>query len=400
MTAAPLTLSPDQQAVLDAILAWLKDPARQVLTVGGYAGCGKTVLIKHLTDQMSAQMGDIAQLDPTDTEDLTYADLMDGPTNPSGASSFEVLTPTGKAAHVLRRKGVYASTAHSHLYRAHRDKKTGELHFSLKERDEIHRSLFIVDEASMVDERLHTDLLRHCDKLLYVGDHGQLPPVGKGLNLMASPTLRLEKIHRQALGNPLIAFAHHLRGGGMPIPYSRTRTDNDPRLIIGLRPGTPRHGPGVINICATHRTRLNLNAVIRRSLGRKDALEVGDPLICLANNQQLGVFNGMTATVAAVHSLHKTTARVDLTLDDGNLLTQLPLDPRALDCAKLDDIFPKGPPRDSTFWSYAHAVTCHKAQGSEWDTVIVSDEYVPIWPMPQWRYTAATRASTTLIWNP
>lgn len=52
----------------------------------------------------------------------------------------------------------------------------------------------------------------------------------------------------------------------------------------------------------------------------------------------------------------------------------------------------------ATHWDYAYAITCHKAQGSEWPKVLVVEERCPLWEMPRWRYTAVTRASEELIY--
>ena len=55
-------------------------------------------------------------------------------------------------------------------------------------------------------------------------------------------------------------------------------------------------------------------------------------------------------------------------------------------------------PRGLVHFDYAYAITCHKSQGSEWDSVMVYDEWMPpqVWDMKRWRYTAITRASKQL----
>jgi hypothetical protein len=50
--------------------------------------------------------------------------------------------------------------------------------------------------------------------VVYIGDHGQLEPVGTDINLMANPDIKLEKIHRNA--GEIAQFAHHLRDGKDP----------------------------------------------------------------------------------------------------------------------------------------------------------------------------------------
>ena len=52
--------------------------------------------------------------------------------------------------------------------------------------------------------------------------------------------------------------------------------------------------------------------------------------------------------------------------------------------------------RDVTYWDYGYCLTCHKAQGSEWDNVVVVDQQCSFWEAWRWRYTAITRAAKGL----
>jgi exodeoxyribonuclease-5 len=86
MTTLDFDPSPDQQAALNAILEWRDTNPRgdkQYLTLGGYAGTGKSTLVAHLAK--------------------TWVDVA-------------VVALCGKAAHVLRTKGVPAQTIHSLIY--------------------------------------------------------------------------------------------------------------------------------------------------------------------------------------------------------------------------------------------------------------------------------------------
>jgi exodeoxyribonuclease-5 len=218
-------LTTEQRSVLDALLVGTsREP---VQTLGGYAGTGKTTVLAEL-----------ARLRP----------------------NYAVVAPTGKAADVLRRKGVdRAETIHSAIYTP---KKIpgGGVEFVLRPLPPC--SGFLVDEASMVGERLHRDLASFGVPVIYLGDHGQLPPVKGTLNLMADPTHRLERIHRNA--GPIARFAEHLREGG-----SAPRFDSaDAVRIVSPRDVTP----GLILghdqcIAAYNRTRHGLNRRVREHLG-------------------------------------------------------------------------------------------------------------------------------------
>src|SRR5438270_801788 len=121
-----MDLSLDQQAALEAILEWRESEPfgdNQYITLGGYAGTGKTTLIARLGEAW---------------EDVA------------------TVAVCGKAAHVLRSKGVPAQTAHSLIY-VPAPCPGGGVRFHRR------RSLpgvqtIIVDEASMVDHVLFSDL--------------------------------------------------------------------------------------------------------------------------------------------------------------------------------------------------------------------------------------------------
>jgi ATP-dependent exoDNAse (exonuclease V) alpha subunit len=165
-----LTFSRDQQAALDAIQRWCTGNPRgdnQYKTLGGYAGTGKTTLIAYL-----------AEVWP----------------------SVAVAALGGKAAHVLRYKGVDATTIHSLIYYPHED-DDGTIRFRRKHNLRDVQTL-IIDEASMTNHFLFADLLSFKLPVLFVGDHGQLEPIGPNPGLMAHPDLRLEKIHARRPTTP------------------------------------------------------------------------------------------------------------------------------------------------------------------------------------------------------
>ncbi len=140
---------------------------------------------------------------------------------------YAVCAYTGKAANVLRRKGMAASTIHALIYRPVVDEVgriVDPVEFELIPRWEFKPHGIIVDEASMVGKVIHADLLSLQVPLIFVGDHGQLEPVGDtGFNLMATPDVTLETIHRNA--GPIARFAEHLRRGGEARGWYDTEPD-------------------------------------------------------------------------------------------------------------------------------------------------------------------------------
>lgn len=368
-TVTDITLTEDQSAAVDRILEWIDRQQDCSLTLGGYAGTGKTTTIRHL---------------------ITETDI--------GKSDWIVLTPTGKAAHVLRKKGVPAQTIHSHLYEAKLG-IDGKPIFTRRPLCEITREVVIIDEASMVSRELYRDILAMTDKVLWVGDHGQLEPVGEHAHLMDHPQIRLERIHRQAHENPIIHFAHWMREGNTAAQFDGCGYSTDDRLKLGREGAlakevrTPQSD--TIHICAFHKKRCAINSAMRKKAKAKGTLAEGEPIICLRNDSEWGVFNGMTARVETVHDISEHIVLADVRTDDDRLIHAVPM------LASQFGQPNNGPmkcPRGKTVWDYAYCITCHKSQGSEWANVVVHEQPSDYWTMSRWRYTAATRAAERLVY--
>lgn len=362
-----LILSDDQQDAFNEIIAWLIGHGRsnsQELSLGGYAGTGKTTLIKHLmskTDQ-----------------------------------NVQVMSLTGKACSVLVKKGVDAQTIHSSIYYVHVEKKKPV--FTLREEIEDHPDVLVIDEASMVSTELHRDLLSFGLPILWVGDHGQLEPIGKNPGIMKDPDIRLEKIHRQAEGNPIIMFADRIRRGA--IPAAIIGKDDD-RIKKVMKSGIQPHVLTSVDqiIVGVNRTRVKVNKTVREALGYDPKTPVeGDKVVCLKNNRRAGLFNGLQGKIIQIIEdtawpVYKVTIKLDTdALWAGEILKE--------QFNKLKGLVdPDAALGRASFWDYAYAVTCHKSQGSEWPHVLVIEESAgPLWCMKRWRYTAVTRASERLTY--
>lgn len=348
-------LTEQQEIAVSGALSFIDNNKSGDYRIGGYAGTGKTTILKTL----------IARSD----------------------KDFAVAALAGKAVDVLRRKGVpQAKTVHSTIYKYEPATRT------FHRRTTLGADALIVDEASMINGELYEDMLKFGIPLIFVGDMGQLEPIGSDVNLMneADLDVRLTEIMRQAAENPIIEFATVVRTGG-----EFWRGDFG-TIKIGTTIDFWNNIDKVDKIlCGTNRTRHQVNARVRWNLGHApNPLCVGDQLVCIQNNKQYRVFNGMSLSVVAIKSKTSLDFICDLRTEDGQDLPDVPVLAEQLGKDKDSDArFVQ----ESVLCDYGYCITCHKAQGSEWDRVLVLEDS-DAWDMKRWRYTAVTRAAKELIY--
>ncbi len=251
-------LSEEQSLALKKIQKWLKNTqsfhtsSKNIFRLFGNAGTGKSTLAKELMESTKLR-----------TAFCAY---------------------TGKAAMVLRKKGIKATTIHSLIYEPNQDPSTGEVKFGL--RPVLNVDLIIIDECSMVNEHLLADLLSFGIPLLALGDPDQLPPVEGHCTLIeGEPDFRLTKIHRQALDSPILYLANRILNG-LPLKkgrYNDTRVmtfdrfyNHQERYLADLTDQVP---------CGKNDTRTFTNQSIREFLGFRDCPlpEPEEKLVCLKN---------------------------------------------------------------------------------------------------------------------
>lgn len=378
---------------------WWAKSNEQVFKIAGYAGTGKTYLSGVIAEELAGQR-------------------------------IAFVAYTGKAALVMRQRGMPATTIHRLIYNLetryvqtpHGIKK--RLVPVLKEELEPRPSLILVDESSMVGDKILNDLLSFDIPVIAVGDPFQLPPVGdKQSSLLDEPDVTLEEIMRQDEGSPIVYLAEKIRKG-LSLADDESASGciwQMPRNTIDEDTGNVFAWADQI-IAGRNATVDKINQMAREYLGFAERLPVvGDKIICKRNDWE-ALLDGESFTTALVNGLigYVSDVRTDERTDDvpwrkeprtvtEHFLSLRPsFEPEASfkDIAYDPDSFYET--NAETKWMkkmifrFAYCITCHAAQGSEWDNVVLYDDswYDRRDPLFQarWSYTGVTRAAKRLVW--
>ncbi len=299
------------------------EPGRRILAVVGRAGSGKTQILAELVSRLLS-----AGVEPISGD---YESR-----RPRGARTLAVLAPTNKAASVLRRRGVPATTIHRILYTPLYDPEyeliaewlrgTGErpesaaidaaaldrarafysLHGSIPgafasaglrgsdfirgwKRREEPLDIGLVDEASMLDERQLSDLRDLFSTLILFGDPAQLAPVG-GSGRMVFEDLpeelkaTLAVVHRQRHDNPILDLSEALADPSLSFEdfeeMVRVTSARDDRVVVAQRVDADAMARSPVLVWR-NATRVRLIAAFRNAFDApEDRLVAGEPLIC------------------------------------------------------------------------------------------------------------------------
>lgn len=396
-----MKLSKEQLGAYSEIVKWLNDPDKMFFKLGGFAGTGKTFLLSYIIKNLQIRMSCHA--------------------------------PTGKAASVLasKLKGVAeVTTVHKAIYspiepdssamealeeQLLSDPNNEDLKNELEVETEFYNSqtvefkfresnalepgqLVIVDEASMVPERMMKDLLATGCKILFVGDPGQLPPV-KSTDWFGRLDFDvvLTEVHRQALDSPIIRLSMDIRNGDNY--YGRYNT-KECRVIRKPQMKVSDLMSADQLITGSNDSRRNLNRLLRKKFKFQGGLPLkGEKLICLKNHVS-GFINGVQGTALSDAQDDFGSVRLDIDYE-GAKLKQVALYDYHCQLHYDNNLseLPWYMRQDMQEFDFAYAITCHKSQGSEWDNVVVVDDHMNARNVDfrkRWLYTAATRASKQL----
>ena len=364
--------------------------------IAGYAGAGKSTLVRFIIEALHVP-----------EEEVCFA------------------TFTGKAAQVLLKKGnMNVSTLHKLLYKSF-PKADGT--FVRIPVEEIPYKVVVVDEVSMAPKALMDLLFTYDVHIICLGDPFQLPPIDKNddNHLLDNPHIFLDEIMRQAQESEIIQLSMAIREN-RPIEAfqgKEVQILNKEELNTGMLTWADQI------LVATNATRVSINTQMRKLLNFGEKPQDGDKIICLRNywdcfsdneeplvNGTIGILKDSFLTKRYLPSIVKSTdglSHIDLIMgdfisDSGMYFHSLEMDKKMIDTGEFSldwktvyqlNRNPKTRDIPPLEFTYGYAITCHKAQGSEWDKVLVIEEKFPFDKIEhaRWLYTAVTRSSEKLV---
>lgn len=370
-----ITPSDAQARAIRSIVDWYKagSASPQVFYLAGFAGTGKSTVYKTVREELREH----------------------------GAKQTVTCAYTGKAANVLRRKGTSdAMTLHAAMYSPMEDEETGKVEFKLNPLGPAaDADLIGVDECSMVGDIHGRDLLSFGNKVLVMGDPGQLPPVSdaQGFFTRREPDVFLTEIHRQAAESHILRLATLAREG---FDLPRGSWDGVEVLDLTKESQHVAYRDDTQTLCGKNDVRWLVTQRLRKRRGFEGPVpQKGERVMCMRNNRDLGIFNGGQGTMLAepAHGCDGVL-RFTIAMDDLELpLKKLPVHPFHFR-RHFDSETPKpriGKNVEEFDWGFV--LTVHKAQGSEWPHVTVIDDSGSFRDdRNKWLYTALTRASEGL----
>ena len=367
--------------------------------IAGYAGAGKSTLVRFIIEELK-----------------TY-----------GVKETDVCFAcfTGKAAQVLLKKGnKNVITLHKLLYKSIPKESGG---FVRIPNPSIPYKIVVVDEVSMAPKTLMDLLFKHNVYVICLGDPFQLPPVDKkeDNHLLDAPHIFLDEIMRQAQESEIIQLSMAIREN-RPIEVfqgKEVQILNKEELNTGMLTWADQI------LVATNATRVSINTQMRKLLNFGEKPQDGDKIICLRNywdcfsdneeplvNGTIGILKDSFLTKRYLPSIVKSTdglSHIDLIMgdfisDSGMYFHSLEMDKKMIDTGEFSldwktvyqlNRNPKTRDIPPLEFTYGYAITCHKAQGSEWDKVLVIEEKFPFdkTEHARWLYTAVTRSSEKLV---
>ena len=338
-----------KKAIIDAYL-------KKLLIITGGPGTGKTTIMKAILELYKQ----INQLDHKKMEE-----------------DVALLAPTGRAAKRMSEATYHtASTIHRFL-KWNKDNNT----FQVNEYNKSNVKFVLIDEASMIDTVLFSNLLKglHANtKIILVGDYDQLPSVGPGQilhDMISSHQLNvvsLKELYRQGQDSNIITLAYDIKNNSLNKDLFNVSNDltfiecssKDVVKEISLLSDTYKDKSYkdiqiLAPIYKTYNGIDRINNELKNIFNEKDKtkkeIEIGevifrenDKVIQLSNMPDDNVYNGDIGIISKINLKPNKEVYIDF---DGNIVKYTP----------------------SSFHKFklAYSISIHKSQGSEFDIVII-----------------------------
>lgn len=329
---------------------------KHFLIITGGPGTGKTTIMRAIVELYK------------EINHLSYSELQE---------KIALVAPTGRAAKRISETTVLkASTIHRFL------KWQKDLNkFQINEYNKSKVEFIIIDEASMIDTYLMSNLLKGLSKkcrIVIIGDEEQLPSVGAGQvlhDLIASNMLnvvKLEQLYRQGKDSNIITLAYDVRKGFIDKSIFNKDFDltfiecNEENVIHNLRDVSSTYidlsyknfqvlVPMYKGLYGIDEINNNLKNIFNKSDKSKKEIKVGDvsfregdKVIQLTNMPEENIYNGDIGIISRIVCSSKKEIYIDY---DGNVV--------------------KFTQANFNKFRLAYAISIHKAQGSEFDVVVI-----------------------------
>lgn len=374
-----------QREAIEKAVAWYYDTSynkKNYFIITGYAGTGKSSTVNTLIQIL-------------------------------GLPSYSVLFAayTGKAALILRMKGNVANTIHRTFYNIF--KLNGQYFFRVKNSLPSMIKLIVIDEFSMINDKMINDILSFGLPVIFLGDEGQLPPIiGNNTFISNKENIdaRLTEVMRQDSASGVLELATMARNGEIIKPgiYKNSR-------VLYLKDVESNIEDYDIILCWRNSTRKLFNQAVRKKLGYNTTYPVkGEKIIGLKNNyyhqidyEGIPIFpaNGLPSTTLDDFVKSKDDRFIRLKYrpdfindDDGPFFDSLChcdyFDQYERDIEKETVVFEQDGEDDIVHLDFGYCLSTFRAQGSEYKHGLFLDEFKgPQEVYNKFVYTGLTRFS-------
>ena len=423
-----ITLKKGQEIAVKRVTMWYELEDNLICRIGGYAGTGKSFIIKYIIKELG--------LDMSQVEFCAF----------TGNATVNLIRKGNKTAKTVH-KLIYDTRVYENpVYQTKKHKKicyknevimigSKFYHRETNEECELKEikkecvtelklcldnnkcKLIVVDEFSMLSDKMIEDLKTFGIKILLVGDKGQLPPVNETNSYVNEYEAELTEIVRQEKGNPIIDASFCARKK-IAIPFGDYGTEEDlvsfyPKELFFEKYKKLIKWADQI-IVGKNNTRKEINNLARTVYGFKGVIpNVGEKVVCNANKWNISAYsmvlgthiplvNGSRGYVKEIKSFDyaKQIFVMDFQIDfdEQCIFKDLVVSMKNFkeDCKIVGD---------NCEFDFGYAVTCHKSQGNQYEKTIVIAEtfFIPelkgidIETEKKWLYTAITRAEKELM---